>query len=150
MFRNSGAAKNNNLHSKTVSILTHITRRIKKVKAILEHFRCMMTMMTKIVLEVLVVVIRRSHGSSVSFVTDYGLDDRGSIPNRDRGFFFQPLRPDRLWGPRSLLSNGYRGDLSPGLKRGRGVTLTTHPHLLPMLRMSRSYTSSSPKRLHGV
>jgi hypothetical protein len=29
-----------------------------------------------------------SRGSSVSIVTDYGLDDRGSIPDRDRGFFF--------------------------------------------------------------
>jgi hypothetical protein len=27
-------------------------------------------------------------GSSVSIVSDYGLDDRGSIPNRSRGFFF--------------------------------------------------------------
>jgi hypothetical protein len=26
----------------------------------------------------------------------------------------------------------------------------THPHLVPRLRMSRSYTSSPPKRLHGV
>jgi hypothetical protein len=31
--------------------------------------------------------------------------------------------------------------LSPGLKRGRGVTLTTHPHLVPRSRMSRGYTS---------
>jgi hypothetical protein len=29
----------------------------------------------------------RSRGSSVNIVTDYGLD-RGSIPDRDRGFFF--------------------------------------------------------------
>jgi hypothetical protein len=36
------------------------------------------------------------------------------------------------------------------LNRGRGVTLTTHPHLVPMSRTSRSYTSSPPKRLHGV
>jgi hypothetical protein len=42
------------------------------------------------------------------------------------------------------------GVLSPGVKRGRGVTLTTHPHLVPRLRMSRSYTSSPPRRLHGV
>jgi hypothetical protein len=27
-------------------------------------------------------------GSSVSIVSDYGLDDRGSIPGRGRGFFF--------------------------------------------------------------
>jgi hypothetical protein len=39
---------------------------------------------------------------------------------------------------------------SPGVKRGRGVMLTTHPHLVPRLRMSRSYTSSPPKRHHGV
>jgi hypothetical protein len=42
------------------------------------------------------------------------------------------------------------GVLSPEAKRGRGLTLTTHPHLLPRSRMSRSYTSSPPKRLHGV
>jgi hypothetical protein len=42
------------------------------------------------------------------------------------------------------------GALSPGIKRGRGVTLTTHPHLVPRLRMSRSYTSSPPICLHGV
>jgi hypothetical protein len=32
----------------------------------------------------------------------------------------------------------------PGLKRGRDVMLTTYPHLVPTLRMSRSYTSSPP------
>jgi hypothetical protein len=36
------------------------------------------------------------------------------------------------------------GVLSPGLKRGRGVTLTTHLHLVSRSRMSRSYTSSPP------
>jgi hypothetical protein len=36
------------------------------------------------------------------------------------------------------------GVLSPGVKRGRGVMLTTHPHLVSRLRMSRSYTSSPP------
>jgi hypothetical protein len=38
----------------------------------------------------------------------------------------------------------------PGVKRSRGVTLTTHPYLLLRLRMSRSYTSSPPMCLHGV
>jgi hypothetical protein len=32
--------------------------------------------------------IQISRGSSVSTVTDYGLDDRDSIPDRGRGFFF--------------------------------------------------------------
>jgi hypothetical protein len=33
----------------------------------------------------------------------------------------------------------------PGAKRGRVVTLTTHPHLVPRSRGSRSYTSSPPR-----
>jgi hypothetical protein len=52
-----------------------------------------------------------------------------------------PTQPPVPWVQRAL---------SPGLKRGRGVTLTTHPHLVPRSRMSRSYTFSPPKRLHGV
>jgi hypothetical protein len=42
------------------------------------------------------------------------------------------------------------GSPFPGAKRGRGVTLTTHPHLVPRSGKSRSYTSTSPKHLHGV
>jgi hypothetical protein len=45
--------------------------------------------------------------------------------------------------PTQPLSSGYRGSF-PELKRGRFVTLTTHPHLVPRPRMSRSYTSSPP------
>jgi hypothetical protein len=52
-----------------------------------------------------------------------------------------PTEPPIQWVP---------GVLSPGVKRGRGVTLTTHPHLASRLRMSRSYTSSPPMCLHGV
>jgi hypothetical protein len=37
--------------------------------------------------------------------------------------------PDRSWGPPSLLFNGYR--VFPGVKSGRGVTLTPHPLLVP-------------------
>jgi hypothetical protein len=43
--------------------------------------------------------------------TGYGLDDRGvgvRVPVRSR-IFFSPRRPDRLWGPPNLLTNGYRG-----------------------------------------
>jgi hypothetical protein len=35
---------------------------------------------------------------------------------------------------RQSISNGYRGSF-PGGKCGRGVTLTTHPHLVPRSRM---------------
>jgi hypothetical protein len=53
----------------------------------------------------------------------------------------KPTQPPIQWVP---------GVLSPGVKPGRGVMLTTHPHLVPRLSMSRSYTSSHPMRLHGV
>jgi len=43
---------------------------------------------------------------------------RGSISGRIRDFFSSPPRPDRLWGPHILLSNGYRchfpGDKAAG------------------------------------
>jgi succinate dehydrogenase/fumarate reductase cytochrome b subunit len=37
----------------------------------------------------------------------------------------------------------------PAVKRNRGVTLTTHPLLVPRSRMNRSYISSLPRCLHG-
>jgi hypothetical protein len=86
-------------------------------------------------------------GSSVSIVSGYGLErsgDRGSIPGRGEWIFpltslsrtaLGPTQPPVQWVPVVL---------SPGLKCGRGVTLTTHPHLVPRSRMSRSYTSSPP------
>jgi hypothetical protein len=40
--------------------------------------------------------------------------------------------------------------LSPGVKRGRGVTLTTHPNVVPRTRMSMIYIFSFPWRLHSV
>ena len=39
------------------------------------------------------------------------------------------VRPDRTWGPPSLLFIGYR--VFPGGRGGRGVGLTPHPHLVP-------------------
>jgi hypothetical protein len=41
------------------------------------------------------------------------------------------------------------GGYFPGVKRGRRVTLTTQPPLVPRSGMCRSYMSSSPCRLHG-
>jgi hypothetical protein len=69
----------------------------------------------------------RSWGSSVSTVSDYWLGGRG-IPDREKGFLLYPLRADHLWSPSKLLSNGYWRILSLGVKRGQGVTLTTHSH----------------------
>jgi hypothetical protein len=89
----------------------------------------------------------RSRGSSVSFMSDYGLDDRGSIPET----IFPLASASRpALGPTQRPVQWIPEVLSAGIKRGRGVTLTTHTHLVPRLRMSRSYTSSHPECLHGV
>jgi hypothetical protein len=49
----------------------------------------------------------RSRDKSVGIATGYELDNRW-VGVRVKNFF-SPLRPDRLWGPASLLSNEYRG-----------------------------------------
>jgi hypothetical protein len=53
----------------------------------------------------------RSRDSAVGIAIGYGMDDRGVgvrvlVESR---IFSSTRRPDRLWGPPSLLSNGYRG-----------------------------------------
>jgi hypothetical protein len=58
---------------------------------------------------------------------------------RQRGFFLQPVYPDRLSSPTSLLSNGYRGPF-PGDKARTGRDTDHSPHLVPRSWMSRSYT----------
>jgi hypothetical protein len=67
-------------------------------------------------------------------VSDYGVDDRAievRSPAEATNFFSSVLCPDRLWGPPSLLYSGNGGVLSPAVKRGQGVMLTTQPHLVP-------------------
>jgi hypothetical protein len=52
-----------------------------------------------------------SQDSVVGIRTGYLLDDRGigvQVPAVSKMYFF-PRRPDRIWGPPSLLSNWYRG-----------------------------------------
>jgi hypothetical protein len=52
-----------------------------------------------------------SRDSVVGIATSYGLDGRGVGVRVQVGsrIFSSPNRPDRLWGPTNLLSNGYRG-----------------------------------------
>ena len=61
-------------------------------------------------------------GSSVGIATDYGLDGSG-IESR-WGEIFRPSRP--ALGPTQPPLQWVQG-LSPGVKYGRGVLLTTHP-----------------------
>jgi hypothetical protein len=56
-------------------------------------------------------VLTGSRDSSVGIATGYGLDDRGvgvRVPVGSR-IFSSPRRPHGVWGPPSLLSNGYWG-----------------------------------------
>jgi hypothetical protein len=71
-------------------------------------------------------------------VSNYGLDDRAIGIRSPAGA--------KDFSSILCAQTGY----SPGVKRGRDVTLTTHPDLVPRSEMSRSYTSSPPKRLRGV
>jgi hypothetical protein len=68
-------------------------------------------------------VARMSRDSSVGTATGYGLDDRGvgvGVPVGSR-IFSSPHRPDRLWGPPTLLSNGYLGFFPGGKVAGAEV-----------------------------
>jgi hypothetical protein len=108
----------------------------------------------------------------VSIVTDNGLDDRAieiRSPAEAKDFplasvfrpALRPTQPPVQWVPR-VLSLGQiptggpfpgqipTGGPFPGANPERGVTLTTHPHLVPRPIKSRSSTSSPPKRHHGV
>jgi hypothetical protein len=88
-----------------------------------------------------------SWGSSVSIVIYCGPE---FYPRqRQRIFILAPASRPAL-GPTQNPLRWVRGVLSPGLKRGRAVMLTTHPHLVPRLRMSRRCSYSPHKRLHGV
>jgi hypothetical protein len=77
-------------------------------------------------------------------VSDYGLDGRGSIPDRQRIFpltsasrlALGPTQPPIQWVP---------GPFSPGVKRGWGVMLTSHPHLSAEFKKEWELYLISPK-----
>jgi hypothetical protein len=92
-------------------------------------------------------------GRSVSIVSGYGLDDQAievSMPSRGERIFPLTSVSRPALGPTQPPVQWVLGVLSLGLMRGRHVTLTTHPHLVPRSRVSRSYTSSPSKRLCGM
>jgi hypothetical protein len=93
-----------------------------------------------------VTVNSRSRGSSVSIVPDYGMNDGRTMfdPRQMLENFSCSLCVQTGSGaqPASCLIGTW--GLSPGVKRGQGVTLTTHPILAPRSWMCRSYISSPP------
>jgi hypothetical protein len=90
-----------------------------------------------------------SRGSSVSVWLQAGRPgDHCSIPDRDKIFSCSSVSRPGLW-PTQPAVQWVPGVLSPGVKRDRSVTLTTHPHPVPRWR-TRSSSSSPPRRLHGL
>jgi hypothetical protein len=96
--------------------------------------------------------VTRSRGSSVSIVSDYRLDDwviGVRSPAGAKDFSSNLCVQTGSEAHTASCTMGIGGPF-PGTKCGRGVTLTTHPHLVPRSRMSRSYTSSPLKRHNGM
>jgi hypothetical protein len=84
--------------------------------------------------------------SSVSIVSDYGLDDRVIGVRSPAGAKDFSSNLCIQTGSEAHPASCTMGTGRPflGAKRSQGVMLTTHPHLVPSSKMSRSYTSSPP------
>jgi hypothetical protein len=83
-------------------------------------------------------------GSSASIVSGYGLNYQAievRSPAEVRDFSFNLYVQTSSEAHPASCPMGIGGPF-PGVKRGRGVTLTTHPHLMPRPWKSRSYTFS--------
>jgi hypothetical protein len=82
--------------------------------------------------------LTESWDSSVGIVTGWTAGIRFPAGAR---FFSSPYRPDRLWGPSSVLSNGYRVFFPPEVKR-QGRKTDHHLHPVPRSRMVDLYLHS--------
>jgi hypothetical protein len=94
-----------------------------------------------------------SRGSSVGIVSGYGLDNRAiqmQSPAEAKDFFPLASVSRPALGPTQPPIQWVLGVLFPGVKCSQGVTLITHPHLVPRSWMSRSYASSPPCTSIGV
>jgi hypothetical protein len=85
-----------------------------------------------------------SRGSSGSIVSDDGAIEVRS-PEGANGFSSNLCVQTSSEDHPASCTMGTGGPF-PGAKRGQGVKLTTHPHLVPRSITSRNYTSSPPKR----
>jgi len=86
-----------------------------------------------IIIIIIIIIIISGPGSSVGKATGYELDGPGSSPGG--GEIFR-TRPDRPWGPPSLLYNRYR--VFPGGKERPGREADPSPLLVPWSRKSRA------------
>jgi hypothetical protein len=85
-------------------------------------------------------------------MSDYGLDDRAIGVRLPAGAkdFSSSLCVQTSSGAHPASCPMGTGVISPGVKARPGRDADHSPHLVPRSRMSRSYTSSPHKRLHGV
>jgi hypothetical protein len=94
----------------------------------------------------------RSRGSSVSIVSDDGLDD-GAIgvrsPAKAEDFSSSLCVETRSGGHPASCPMGTGGPFA-GAEAWPGRDADHSPHLVPRSRMSGAYASSPPKRLPGV
>jgi hypothetical protein len=91
-------------------------------------------------------LVMRSRDSSASIVSLYRLDVRVievRSPAEEREFSSSLCVQTGSGAHPASCTMGTGGPFH-GVKRGRGVTLTSHPHLVPRSWVSRSYTSSLP------
>jgi hypothetical protein len=95
------------------------------VKFIGEVFSCIMPTSTQRIISTIIYFTnprkkKRSRDSAVDIATGYGLDDGGvgvQVQVESR-IVSSPRRPNRLWGPLSLPSSGYRGLFPRGKAAG--------------------------------
>jgi hypothetical protein len=73
---------------------------------------------------------------------------RGSNPGRDKIFFSSPKRPDRLWGPPSLLLNWCRSYFSEVKQPERKVNHSTPSSA--EVKNEWNYTFTSLTHLYGM
>jgi hypothetical protein len=99
-----------------------------------------------------VLMLHNEPGSSVGIVSGCGLDDRAiedRSPDRQKEFSSN-LRVQICSGAHLASCTMGTGDSFPGGKARLGRDAGHSPHLESRSKMSRSYTSSNPKRLRGM